>query len=307
MSGSPNDVGVLANFVTQRGFERIDLSGGGVVTLSPPNLGPIQMFALIQAEGGDARYRDDNSDAPSSAVGFILFEKISLQYNVLDLSKIRFIQADTAIPATNLNVLYYTFASELEIPTPSAFCPFLDLVNFNLSGTPTITIVNNTVTVEGTDFQQASQVGQDAISSTTDIIPFEVKFSNLLPSVNLSIAVYDGDNPTTDGFLAGVGVITNQAAGDIDDIIAGGAPIATVDTRNGYIGGVEFDMATGTARYKDNRGTDLPIDVAGSFSNVNPIFLGMRQSLSAGNGGTFELNAGDKAFEVVSGTRYCKV
>lgn len=79
-----------------------------VVTLNTaPAIGPAlpdwSIRALIQPEGGDARWRDDGSD-PSVAVGMILKDSIVLEYEG-DLGMIRFIGGG----AVKLNVTYYKY------------------------------------------------------------------------------------------------------------------------------------------------------------------------------------------------------
>ena len=62
-------IGVLANFLTPRGFESLDLTTG-LKSLTPPALG-IQIVALIQTEGGSARYRDDGEPLDPGCACFV--------------------------------------------------------------------------------------------------------------------------------------------------------------------------------------------------------------------------------------------
>ena len=111
---TPNDIGVLANFLTPRKYEQIALAG--LESLTPPVIHAATgaIIALIQSEGGTTRWRDDGTN-PTGTVGFKLTENTPLQYNIKDLSKIKFI-ADTTTPATQVNVSYYTYSTEAEAP-----------------------------------------------------------------------------------------------------------------------------------------------------------------------------------------------
>jgi len=113
MPASANDIGVLANFLTPRGFEQIDISDGLVHSLTPPT-DSIELLALIQVTGGDFRYRDDGTP-PTSAVGYVIYEKMTFQYNVKDLNLIEFIQSDT-VAGLAINVSYYSFADLADFP-----------------------------------------------------------------------------------------------------------------------------------------------------------------------------------------------
>ena len=77
-------------------------------------------------------------------------------YSLTDVNGEVFFTYDSAV---GLEVVAVRLPLPIQDVIPSQFCPFLTLVNFNLSGTPTVNIINNTVTVIGTDFQQAEQVG----------------------------------------------------------------------------------------------------------------------------------------------------
>jgi len=72
-----------------------------------PAIGPIlpdwSIRALIQPEGGDARWRDDNND-PATGVGMLLKDGIVLEYEG-DLGRIRFIGTSSV----KLNVMYYKY------------------------------------------------------------------------------------------------------------------------------------------------------------------------------------------------------
>ena len=60
--------------------------------------------ALIQAEGGNVRWKDDGTD-PTTTEGMLLMEDDSMFYE-FDLADIRFI-ADAATPDATLNVSFY--------------------------------------------------------------------------------------------------------------------------------------------------------------------------------------------------------
>lgn len=59
-------------------------------------------IALIQAEAGDARWRDDGV-APTAAVGMLLFDGAELMYNG-DLSAVRLIKVTAG---TKVNISYW--------------------------------------------------------------------------------------------------------------------------------------------------------------------------------------------------------
>jgi len=122
MSLTANDIGVLANFLTPRGNEQIDISGGAIHTLAniPDLPEDVDILAIIQCQDGEVRYLDDGTD-PTATIGFVLFNPIPLEYQVRNLKDValKFIQpaavADYIVPGTIINVLYYTYAESSEI------------------------------------------------------------------------------------------------------------------------------------------------------------------------------------------------
>jgi hypothetical protein len=89
--------------LTPLGFGRT----AGVTTpaIRLPSLPVDAMYAYIQADGGDLRWRDDGTD-PTATVGHFLAMNDALWY-VGDLHKIRFIRDTSESSDTNLHVSYY--------------------------------------------------------------------------------------------------------------------------------------------------------------------------------------------------------
>lgn len=218
MPASANDIGVLANFLTPRGFEKLDLTTGAK-TLTPPELG-IDILALIQTEGGDARYRDD-STSPTDASGYILFEKINLQYNIRDLKLIEFIQADTATPADCINVLYYSFATvgEVKNPPPPVFCSLVTLAVFAETLVTSVITDNNIVTTATDGETQGSGIytASDDVSINVgaDTVVAELTINSISDMTDGSAALIF----STTNFLTGDGFVIEPNTGAADGII----------------------------------------------------------------------------------------
>ncbi len=85
---------------TPKGYEQItDLSTA--VSLTVP---AGATFAIIEATGGDCRWRDDGV-APTGSVGMPFYSGLNQQF-AGDISALQFIQQNDAAPAV-LNVSYY--------------------------------------------------------------------------------------------------------------------------------------------------------------------------------------------------------
>lgn len=117
MSGSANDIGVLANVLTPIGFEQLSITGGTVKTPTVPTVPEgVDVLAIIQCEDGDCRWRDDGT-VPNASTGFVLFNRVPLQYNVRNFP-IKFIQPNVTpliSAGTIVNINYYTYASADEV------------------------------------------------------------------------------------------------------------------------------------------------------------------------------------------------
>ncbi len=100
--------GLVAGVVNKpSGYAQYASLASVVKLTDPPVVGQAlpnwSIRALIQPEGGDARWRDDATD-PATGQGMILKDGIVLEYEG-DLTRIRFIGTS----AVKLNVLYYKY------------------------------------------------------------------------------------------------------------------------------------------------------------------------------------------------------
>ena len=103
---SPGQVAGVVN--KPSGYAQYASLAAVVKLTDTPAIGPPlpdwSIRALIQPEGGDARWSDDPNTAPSAGVGMILKDSIVLEYEG-DLGRIRFIGTS----AVKLNVMYYKY------------------------------------------------------------------------------------------------------------------------------------------------------------------------------------------------------
>lgn len=102
---------VDANIVPVEYAQSLDLSIVRPLIGNTPNTGlwatvpGNATIALLQAIGGDIRWRDDGIDDPTTAIGMILPEKEQFLYTG-DITAIRFIEANAA-DTPELNVTLY--------------------------------------------------------------------------------------------------------------------------------------------------------------------------------------------------------
>jgi hypothetical protein len=114
MPSSQNDIGLYANQLTERAQQQVDISMGGVVTLTPPTgFDNVPLVVLVQAQGGAYRYTNNATDNPSDTFGILVVENGVLTFVPADPTLLKFHRDGT--DATILNVAWYTFARASEI------------------------------------------------------------------------------------------------------------------------------------------------------------------------------------------------
>lgn len=299
MPASTNNIGVLANFLTPRGFEKLDLSGGAQ-SLTPPDLGPIQIIALIQPQDGDARYRDDDT-APTDTLGFLLFESQSLQYNVLDLDLISFI-ADATNPADCINVNYYTYATLEEIANPDVFIGCAPLtINLEDSNNTTININEQTVDLSNIEGGASSGTFSQAIGSNINfagiISVFECTIDSISSTVRDGTVVFSLGSPFSGSYVTGATIeIGTGADGTIKNV--DGVTAASGLTFNSfpYTFHIEADD-TGAARFTDTDGRDIMLAAPFIFdTSTNTFDLFITPPTDASDSIVVTVNGGDKPF-----------
>jgi len=280
MGASQNDIGVVSQFYTPRGYQKI-LTDGTVKALNPPAINTL-MFARITPFAGDLRYRDDGVE-PTGITGQPIPEGETFTYFAEDLTKIRFIE-DTGSPATQINISYYSFTNLTEIPD-SSLCLLAIYEETVLLGT-------QVVTQSGQNFTAEDLVGSGGGNSTTFVNDTAIDSSNSAvyhweetltgyvgTNPNMALILTDSESPV---FPAGVhaAVTADRTAGVIRDQI-GAVDLFTGVTMNldDFVMSFDFNTDTGvmTLKYSEDNGQSIAgtstVAVAG-YVQGNDIFLG---------------------------------
>jgi hypothetical protein len=252
------DTGVLSNFLTPRGYEQLDISSG-VASLTPPDVSNvIPLLVLIQGDDGDVRWRDDGRN-PTAISGEIIFGSATLQYNVLDLTKFRCTSSNVN-GASKVNVTYYSYAPESEIPNPvNPFCPVLSLSDAGSSNATCVVTGGNQLTATniagGAAFCFFTDTGNTFTGFAGDIIVQE--YTIPAPSTFNNPSVFAG---LLDGFppswFCGVQIQINTNSGDVvidtpdATVIASGLTLTFPYTFH-----IEMEISTGDVYFTDGVNT----------------------------------------------------
>lgn len=188
----------------------------------------------------------------------------------------------------------------------SGFCTPLNFTAFILQGTQILSFpgVGQVRATSQGSAQRRNEVKSSAsFTSTTSKVQGECYFDASSGGDSISgVAFYDGD-PMSDNstLICSVGYLPNSGT-----IIDGrtGSPLAVGVTMNAgdYKIAAALDSAAGTAEFKDNRPTPNSgaLDVLGTYSNANPVFMGAAPNADTANGATMDISAnfGRIAFEI---------